>query len=392
MDIGANQPVSGKGVSARQLSGYDNPLIVIDSLEDLPASEEVDTAGLNCSVVAPNIFVSDRATAENEGALVRLGITHIVTVDSHRLRAELYTEPKRFQFHFIRADDVVEQDLLTHLPEMFQFLDNAGRILFHCHQGISRSVTLCIAYLMLKTMKSLEDISKQICQARPQAFPNNGFWTQLLLFERMGNKIDRHDLGFQMYALKECLGKLLATRCSQSLTLAERENFYQFLPESEYNIRCKKCGYRISSTSRVIPHQPLDRIRWSRGLIFDRDEKRVPGLIEARQSQRVARMFYQKPSYFAQIKAKMVKEHREVMLRPNEPHPASTERCKRTIFIIPDEQILSQVYKSLDRINCPKCHRCLGRYNWNGLFCECGGEYDAGFILTRSSIDQPSGW
>lgn len=95
MDIGANQPVSGKGVSARQLSGYDNPLIVIDSLEDLPASEEVDTAGLNCSVVAPNIFVSDRATAENEGALVRLGITHIVTVDSHRLRAELYTEPKR---------------------------------------------------------------------------------------------------------------------------------------------------------------------------------------------------------------------------------------------------------------------------------------------------------
>lgn len=44
-----------------------------------------DTTGMNANVVAPDIIISNRNVAENEEKLRRLGVTHIVTLDTHPL-------------------------------------------------------------------------------------------------------------------------------------------------------------------------------------------------------------------------------------------------------------------------------------------------------------------
>lgn len=48
-------------------------------------SGSVDTSGLNVALVAPDILISDRVVAESEADLRRMGVTHIVTIDTYPL-------------------------------------------------------------------------------------------------------------------------------------------------------------------------------------------------------------------------------------------------------------------------------------------------------------------
>lgn len=54
-----------------------------DSFESSQCS--VDTSGLNATVVAADLIISDRVVAENEAALRQMEVTHIVTIDTHPL-------------------------------------------------------------------------------------------------------------------------------------------------------------------------------------------------------------------------------------------------------------------------------------------------------------------
>merc|ERR1712007_83657 len=58
-----------------------------------------------------------------------------------------------------------------------------GRVLLHCHEGKSRSVALCLAYLVTRERRSLADALAHVKSRRPQARPNAGFWTQLVALE-----------------------------------------------------------------------------------------------------------------------------------------------------------------------------------------------------------------
>ena len=61
---------------------------------------------------------------------------------------------------------------------------SGGRVLVHCQEGISRSSTILIAYLMARQGLSLQDAYGWVKAQRKQIFPNLGFWRQLDLFER----------------------------------------------------------------------------------------------------------------------------------------------------------------------------------------------------------------
>ncbi|XP_040858863.1 dual specificity protein phosphatase 18-like [Ochotona curzoniae] len=58
-----------------------------------------------------------------------------------------------------------------------------GRTLLHCVAGVSRSPTLCLAYLMKYHAMTLRDAHKWIMSLRPIIRPNNGFWEQLIHYE-----------------------------------------------------------------------------------------------------------------------------------------------------------------------------------------------------------------
>jgi len=60
-------------------------------------------------------------------------------------------------------------------------IDQGGRVLVHCREGVSRSSTMVLAYLMWRFSLSFEAAHDRIRKIRPICNPNTGFTCQLLL-------------------------------------------------------------------------------------------------------------------------------------------------------------------------------------------------------------------
>lgn len=83
--------------------------------------------------------------------------------------------------------DVEEQEIVPFFSQATDFINEAqqsgGKLLLHCHEGKSRSITLALAYLMQTKHWTLKQALEFVTEARPCASPNAGFMTQLLTLE-----------------------------------------------------------------------------------------------------------------------------------------------------------------------------------------------------------------
>lgn len=84
-------------------------------------------------------------------------------------------------------EDTEDQELTKALEDGLEAIDKAvasgGRVMVHCHEGRSRSVSLCLAYLVTRENRPLSKAFDFIKSRRPEARPNAGFWKQLLEIE-----------------------------------------------------------------------------------------------------------------------------------------------------------------------------------------------------------------
>jgi hypothetical protein len=85
--------------------------------------------------------------------------------------------------------DSVKTNIYEHFIECLQFIEGSrgigqnGAVLVHCHEGISRSATVVIAYLMWKYSMPMDDAYALVSRARPLIRPNIGFQEQLSVFQ-----------------------------------------------------------------------------------------------------------------------------------------------------------------------------------------------------------------
>jgi Dual specificity phosphatase, catalytic domain len=123
--------------------------------------------------------------------------------------------PNYFEDHFLYCNisliDTETEAVRPHLRRAFEFLNDAlrvnGRVLVHCVAGVSRSVTITIAYLMYRKKLWLRDVLKlvgpmcllhhvsvlvfdhciamgaQVQKKRHIAHPNDGFLLELANLE-----------------------------------------------------------------------------------------------------------------------------------------------------------------------------------------------------------------
>ena len=135
--------------------------------------------------VADNLYVGNISTATNKELLQEKGITHIINILSHRF--EPY--PSDFEYMHIHAYDVINWTLIYNFQATNLFIRDAlkdgGKVYIHCMCGVSRSVSVLLAYLMTQSTKSLDVLLKEVQSAIPVANPNPGFITQLIEFRKL---------------------------------------------------------------------------------------------------------------------------------------------------------------------------------------------------------------
>lgn len=95
---------------------------------------------------------------------------------------------KRFKCLKLNMEDSEDQKIIPEYCEQaFNFIDDCykkgGKILINCRCGISRSVSMTIAYLMMKFCLSFRRALNMIKNIRDFVNPNDGFREQLKLLQ-----------------------------------------------------------------------------------------------------------------------------------------------------------------------------------------------------------------
>ncbi|KAF8051286.1 hypothetical protein N665_1751s0002 [Sinapis alba] len=154
---------------------------VSDKSSGLVKREKIACFDKECSKVADHIYVGGDAVAKDKDILKNNGITHV-------LNCVGFICPEYFKSDFCYRSlwlrDSPSEDITSILYDVFDYFEDvreqSGRIFVHCCQGVSRSTSLVIAYLMWREGQSFDDAFQYVKSARGIADPNMGFACQLL--------------------------------------------------------------------------------------------------------------------------------------------------------------------------------------------------------------------
>ncbi|XP_066598420.1 dual specificity protein phosphatase Mpk3 isoform X2 [Prorops nasuta] len=136
--------------------------------------------------ILPHLYLGNAANSEDREALARHRIQYILNVTPDL--------PNKFEgagcikYMQIPISDHWSQNLASFFPQAIQFIEEARNsdkgVLVHCLAGVSRSVTITLAYLMHKCSLSLNDAFNLVRSRKSNVAPNFHFMQQLHSFER----------------------------------------------------------------------------------------------------------------------------------------------------------------------------------------------------------------
>ncbi|KAI4809472.1 hypothetical protein KUCAC02_018351 [Chaenocephalus aceratus] len=138
--------------------------------------------GNGINKVLPDLYLGNFKDARDREQLARNNITHILSI--HDSAAPILQE---MTYLCISAADLPTQNLTQHFKQSIMFMHESRLkgegCLVHCLAGVSRSVTLVVAYIMTVTGLGWQEALAAVKVVRPCAGPNRGFQHQLQEFE-----------------------------------------------------------------------------------------------------------------------------------------------------------------------------------------------------------------
>ncbi|RXG55751.1 Dual specificity protein phosphatase 7, partial [Armadillidium vulgare] len=144
--------------------------------------------------ILPHLFLGN---AQNSG-------------DKEALNRHKIKDNGAYKYMQIPIADHWSQNLASFFPKAIQFIDEAREngvgVLVHCLAGISRSVTITVAYLMYKKKLTLEDAYEYVRLKKANIAPNFNFMGQLQDFQQQLNLVPSK---CRCATLAECRCRLL---------------------------------------------------------------------------------------------------------------------------------------------------------------------------------------
>lgn len=129
------------------------------------------------------IYLGSRFDGSSLAKMTKLNIERVINI------GQKIKYPKTMKkIFYIKGRDIPSFPIRNYFHQTFDFIEdslsNGQPIFIHCRAGISRSATICIAYLMKKKAISAEKAIAYVQERRPRVLPNLGFVKQLLYFEK----------------------------------------------------------------------------------------------------------------------------------------------------------------------------------------------------------------
>ena len=158
-----------------------------DTLLSTPEDDSPVPKDLAPFHILPHLSLGCRKIASCLPSLRESNISRILNVTSSV--PNQFQDLDGFTYKQIAVEDSHEVDMLQHFPEAFSFIEDARmkgeRVLVHCHAGMSRSVTIILAYLMKFYQHTLSSAYDFVKQKKSNISPNFSFMGQLLEYETL---------------------------------------------------------------------------------------------------------------------------------------------------------------------------------------------------------------
>lgn len=135
------------------------------------------------------LYLGDKECSQNYEILNNHKISNIINLSN----SKEYIKYDSIKYNDIEIEDNKEVKIINYFEECINLIKDSilqkKNILVHCMNGVSRSVTIIIVYLINEGY-SLEEALIYVKKNREQQYtqPNIGFFKQLLEFEKIKHK------------------------------------------------------------------------------------------------------------------------------------------------------------------------------------------------------------
>ncbi|XP_045908018.1 dual specificity protein phosphatase 12 [Micropterus dolomieu] len=204
-------------------------------------------------LVDPGLYIGTAADLNDRQALADAAVTHVLSVDSVDPAPLLPADAVRCR-KWINVLDEVTSDLLSHMDDSFQFIQqavDAGKAaLVHCQAGRSRSATIVTAYLMKRYQLGFTEAYHRLRSVKQDVQVNRGFEEQLCLYEAMKCEVDTSSSLYKQYRLTKITEKYPGEiQCTSYFIEPVQWMEQALLGVMDGQLLCPKCSSKLGSFS-----------------------------------------------------------------------------------------------------------------------------------------------
>eukprot|EP00760_Papus_ankaliazontas_P034224 PhM_4_TR7055/c0_g1_i1/m.86497 len=148
---------------------------------DAERRARVNTCKPLASEILPGkLYVGGEEPATTLATLKAAGITDVVNLAPSRVPNAF---PSEFVYHTFDLYDAASERVESLIPHILRIIHEARCVYVHCQEGVSRSISMTIAYVMWLSGRCFDEAFAHVKTLRSIASPNAGFMTQLILYE-----------------------------------------------------------------------------------------------------------------------------------------------------------------------------------------------------------------